>query len=68
MSILIAYLVAVVGFNMDADKPVKILAELLKKVDGEKIAAGIKELASSPAWQDLVKAGTDIIHEFMKAW
>ena len=68
MSVIIAYLAAVLGFNMSPDKTVQIVADLLKKVDGEKIAVGLKELFSSPAWQELAKAGTDVVKEFMKAW
>lgn len=60
------YLAAVFGFDMEADKPIRMITELLSHIDGEKLAENIKALFASDAWKELLvvleKIFGDLVH------
>ena len=70
LTTIIAYLIAVFGFDMDPDKPIRVINDILKEIDVEKVANEltglINTLSKSEVWGELFatlqKIGTDIIN------
>ena len=70
LTTIIAYLIAVFGFDMDPDKPIRVITDILKGIDVEKMANEltglINSLSKSEAWGELFatlqKIGTEIIN------